>query len=56
MPDESINESITDDIIVEGVGVFTPPLAPCGCEYVLRFNPDGTEQGWEVEHSEGCAE
>ena len=34
MPD---NESLTEDIIVEGVGLVTPPPSPCGnpeCGYV----------------------
>ena len=52
-----MNESIADDIIIEGTGSFTPPPSPCGnekCYYILRFNPDGSEKGWELEHEPSC--
>lgn len=50
------NNPITEDIIIEGVGAFTPPPAPCGtdgCRYVLEYE-SGVEVGWVVRHVEDC--
>lgn len=46
MPD---NESLTEDIIIEGVGMFTPPPSPCG----------NSDCGWvelDLVHVEDCPE
>ena len=54
-----MNHSEMEGVTVKGEGTFTPPPSPCGddrCGYVLRFRPDGTEIGWEVEHAHDCPE